>query len=118
MIKLYYDKNKHVTMTPHHLIYKVVNNKLILIPADDLKIGDDLYDINNIYKKIIKIEIVEELPIGILTINGNINVNGIICSSYTTTTINLYKYLLLFGPIVTKIIPIKYIYIIIDMFIL
>lgn len=116
MIKIYYDENKYIIMTLHHLIYKKMNNKMILIEASKLQIGDYLYDINNKLKKIINIEISEEIPINILTINGNINIDGILCSSYTTTTINLHKYTYLLAPIVTKLIPIEYIPKIVDIF--
>lgn len=117
MIKIYYEEDKYVIMTLHHLIYKMLNNKMILIPASKLQIGDYLYDINNKKKKIIKMEMTEEIPINILTINGNINIDGIICSSYTTTTINLSKYTLLLAPIATKLLPIEYIPKIVNMFI-
>jgi len=120
MIKLYYDENKYVIMTSHHLIYKEVDNKILLAPASKLRIGDYLYNINDVNdksKKIIKIELSNEIPINILTMNGKINIDGILCSSYTTTTINLHKYTSLLAPIATKIIPIKYIPKIVDIFI-
>ena len=117
MIKLYYDEDKYVIMTSHHLIYKKVDNKILLTPASKLKIGDYLCNINNRSKKIIKMELSNEIPINILTINGNINIDGILCSSYTTTTINLRKYTSLLAPIITTLIPIEYIPKIVDIFI-
>ena len=95
---------QHITMDHHHMIYKYIDDKMNIVPAGTLKIGDKLMYIGNQLVEITDIENVNIIPYNILTGTGDININGIVATGFTTTTINLRKYNLTVYPIVTHFI--------------
>ena len=99
-------------MTHHHVLYKIVNGKIEIVAAGNIQLGDHLEYLTGQSVKVTDIEECMEKPFNILTSDGDIMINGIVATGFTTTTINLKKYL-----IIAPFVPDNYTQAVTDMFI-
>jgi hypothetical protein len=95
--------DKHLLISPNHLIAKLNRNEIEFIFAKELKIGDFLIIENdqNVQTEIVSVNKVHQTgAFAPLTQTGTISVNGILASCYANTKINHKIVHTIFQPII------------------